>query len=64
MSALRQAVADYLTIRRALGYKLERHGRLLSQFVDYLDDVAAATVTVEHAMAWATLPTGSTARWW
>ena len=64
MNALHQAVDDYLEIRRALGYKLEHHERLLVQFVDYLDAIPATTVTVEHAMAWATLPTGSTTLWW
>jgi integrase/recombinase XerD len=38
MSPLQEALADYLTIRRAMGYKLERAGKLLTQFVDYLDD--------------------------
>jgi integrase len=64
MNGLDQAVADYLTIRRALGYKLEHHGRLLPQFVDYLHEIGTTRITVEHAMAWAMMPTGSTARWW
>jgi len=34
MSALRQSVDDYLTVRRALGYKLTIHGRVLPQFVE------------------------------
>ena len=53
MSPLRQALADYLAIRRALGYKLERAGKLLCQFVSYLEEVGADTVTSEHALAWA-----------
>ncbi len=64
MSALHQAVEDYLEIRRALGYKLEHHEKLLVQFVDYLNEIPITTVTVDHAMAWATLPTGSTTLWW
>jgi integrase len=64
MSALHHAVDEYLEIRRSLGYKLERHEKLLEQFVDYLDEIPATTVTVEHAMAWATLPTGATTLWW
>ncbi|WP_198144871.1 hypothetical protein [Pseudorhodobacter aquimaris] len=32
MSNLRQSVADYLTMRRALGYKLDKTERLLGQF--------------------------------
>ena len=39
MTPLRQALADYLRIRRALGYKLERAGKLLPQFVDYLEQI-------------------------
>lgn len=31
MSALRQSVDDYLQVRRALGYKLTIHGRVLPQ---------------------------------
>lgn len=38
MSALRQLLEDYLVTRRAFGYRLERAGRLLGQFVDYCDE--------------------------
>jgi len=64
MSPLRQALVDYLRIRRALGYKLERAGKLLPQFLDYLEQTGAEIVTVERALAWATLPAGGSARWW
>ncbi len=62
MSTLRQTLADYLAVRRALGYKLERAEKLLGQFLDYLHDEDAHTVTVEHALAWATAPAGDP--WW
>ncbi len=64
MTPLRQALADYLRIRRALGYKLERAGKLLPQFVDYLEQIGAEAVTSEQALAWATLPAGGSGRWW
>ena len=64
MTPLRQALADYLRIRRALGYKLERAGKLLPQFVDYLEQISAEAVTSEQALAWATLPAGGSGRWW
>jgi hypothetical protein len=64
VTALRQALADYLTMRRGLGYKLQRAGKLLAQFVAYLGDVGADTVTVEHALAWASLPAGGDPSWW
>ncbi|MDP3950822.1 tyrosine-type recombinase/integrase [Microbacterium sp.] len=58
MSLLRQRVENYLTVRRALGFKLVDHGRLLPDFVDYLDRVGAPTVTTEAALSWATKPQG------
>jgi integrase len=58
MSALRQAAADYLAVRRSLGYKLARPEKLLAQFTGYLEQAGAATVTTEHALAWAVLPGG------
>jgi integrase len=56
VSALRVSLAEYLAVRRALGYKLEGTERLLGQFLDYLDAIGADQITVEHALAWATLP--------
>lgn len=64
MSSLRQAVSDYLSVRRALGYKLARHARLLPQFVDYLHSQAATVVTVDHALTWAMQPQDASPRWW
>jgi integrase len=64
MSPLGQALADYLRIRRALGFKLERAERLLAQFIAYLHDHNAEVPTIEDALAWATSPTDATPRWW
>lgn len=64
MSRLDQAVDDYLTVRRAMGFKLALAGRLLPQFVDHLDQAGATSITVEHALAWARLPISSTVGWW
>jgi integrase len=58
MSALSGAVADYLAVRRSLGYKFARPEKLLGQFTAYLEQAGAATVTAEHALAWAVLPDG------
>ena len=64
MSPPAAALADYLAVRRAMGYKLERAGKLLAQFVCYLDAADITTVTVEHALAWATLPADGSINWW
>lgn len=63
MSALRQSLNDYLTMRRELGYKLERAGKLLSQFVAFCDQSGIDIVTVEVALEWATLPDGCSPGW-
>jgi integrase/recombinase XerD len=62
MSALRESLSEYLAVRRALGYRLERTEKLLSQFLDHLDTTGADQITVEHALAWAILPAGG-AHW-
>lgn len=54
MSALGSALADYLGVRRALGYKLEETGRVLHRFVAHLDAHGVEVVTVAVALAWAT----------
>lgn len=58
MNALYQRVEDYLSVRRALGFKLDAHEKLLADFVDDLDRVGASTVTIDAALAWAIKPQG------
>jgi hypothetical protein len=45
VSALDDHVADYLRLRRGLGFKLERAGQILPQLVAYLEAAGATTVT-------------------
>ena len=59
MSDLRQAVTDYLAIRRALGFQLRGYDRLLGDLVDDLQRAEAPTLTTELAVAWATKPAGA-----
>jgi len=58
-AGLRPAIADYLAVRRSLGYKLARPEKLLTQFAGYLEQAGESTVTVGHALAWAVLPGGN-----
>src|SRR6266508_1112677 len=63
-TTLDQALNDYLSGRRALGFKLAENGQLLPDFVAYLEAAGASTITTELAVAWATQPTGcSPVRW-
>jgi integrase len=61
---LRQELADYLALRRALGYRLARPEKLLSQFLDYLAHHGASRITVATALDWARLPANGTSNWW
>jgi len=58
------AAADYLTTRRAMGYKLVYQGQMLTQFTAYLDAAGAEHLTTEHAVAWAKQPAQGAAAWW
>ncbi len=60
---LRGALSDYLSLRRALGFQLANAGRLLEQFVGYLEQHGMDTVTTEYAPAWAARPAGASAHW-
>lgn len=53
MSPLRQAMSDYLQLRRSLGYDLAEAHWLLPSFVAFLEAQGVTTVTVESALAWA-----------
>lgn len=59
MSDLRQALADYLEIRHALGFQLRGYERLLGDLVDDLEHAGASTLSTELAVAWATKPAGA-----
>jgi integrase/recombinase XerD len=59
VSDFRAEAAEYLTLRRALGYKLIGQGRLLAGFVDYLEESGAEVITTELALAWSRQPVRS-----
>jgi integrase len=63
MRPLRHRLDEYLAVRRALGYKLERAAKLLAQFLAFLEDRGAQTITTELALEWATLPPATGSNW-
>ena len=64
MSALADQVAEYLALRRSLGFALNREGQLLGQFVAYLEAAGAENLRSELAIAWAKLPTEASPNHW
>ncbi|MGH3773675.1 MAG: tyrosine-type recombinase/integrase [Pseudonocardiaceae bacterium] len=63
MTGLPEALADYLDLRRSLGFTLERDAKLLEQFITYLRERHSGTVTVTDALAWVMLPPGASPGW-
>jgi len=63
MSSLHGKLEEYLAVRRAMGFKMERHEKLLGQYTGFLAANGEAVVTTENAVAWATLPAEARTRW-
>jgi integrase len=63
MSQLSGHAADYLELRRALGFKLVKEGRLLRDFAAFAEAAGAGTVTIDLAVRWAATPDGTSPVW-
>jgi integrase len=61
---LARHLEDYLRMRQALGFTLREHSRWLRQFVAYLDEIGAMTITIDSAVAWAMRPSDASPWWW
>ena len=61
--ALAAALAEYLAVRRCLGFKLARDGLLLEQFVGFCERAGASRVTSDLALAWVSAPTEASPGW-
>ena len=53
MNGLASALNNYLTLRRALGFKLRQTGQALPQFVRFVELEGASFITTELALRWA-----------
>jgi hypothetical protein len=63
MSPLRQYLHDYLAVRRALGFKLNRAEKLLEQFVTYVEARGERHLCIATILAWVTLPANTHRNW-
>ena len=64
MSSLRDALGDYLRVRRRLGFEMPQDGRLLEGFVGFLEQAGAEKITTELALKWARLPVHAHPHYW
>lgn len=56
MSALRDAVEEYVALRRGLGSQFHKPAKALHRFVEFLELEGAECVTIELALRWAQEP--------
>jgi hypothetical protein len=64
VNGIRDHAERYLTIRRNLGYRLKVEGRMLCQFVGFLEERGHSRLTVQAALEWAVLPDDADPSWW
>ncbi len=64
MTTLREALQDYLQVRRRLGFEMPQDGRLLEGFVEFLEQAGAERITTELALAWARMPADAQPHRW
>jgi len=56
MSNLKSTLEKYLAIRRALGFGMLQQGKLLPQFVRFVERAGSPFITTKLALEWATQP--------
>lgn len=64
MNTLREAVHDYIDMRRSLGFKLDRDRKALLAFAAFMERRQAPFITVELALEWAQQPVHVQPSWW
>jgi integrase len=63
MNELRTGLADYLVLRRSLGYKLARAGTVLEDFVNFAEAGGWTHIRTEVALSWALRAPNAESRW-
>lgn len=64
MKLLAAAAADYLALRRALGFKLRHQTWWLPDFVSYLEAHGSSVITTKLALDWAQTPRDASPKYW
>ena len=64
MNTLRQALDEYLSLRRNLGFKLREAGKALLDFVTFMERQGALYITEALALAWAQQPANVQPAYW
>ena len=60
---LREALEEYLKVRRALGFILSEPSRILHKFIAFMEKEGAPYITTDLALRWAVQPSCQPAQW-
>ncbi len=63
MNTLREALQEYLDLRRGLGFKMRDASLLLPRFVSFMEQRQAVHITTRLALEWAQHPSVQPAEW-
>ena len=63
MNSLRQALQEYVDLRRGLGYKMRDEGLLLPRFVIFMEEQNAQHISAKLALEWAQSGSVQPAEW-
>ncbi len=63
MNTLREALQEYLDLRRGLGYKMHDAGLLLPKFVGFMEERCTEYISTRLALEWAQRPSVQPAEW-
>lgn len=63
MNTLREAVHQYLSLRRSLGFKLREDGARLADFATFMEQRKASYITHKLALTWAQAPPALPSEW-
>jgi integrase len=63
MNTLREALQEYLDLRRSLGYKMHDAGLLLPRFVSFVQERRTDFISTRLALEWAQRPSVQPAEW-
>jgi integrase/recombinase XerD len=64
MNTLREAVNEYLALRRGLGFRLRAAGKALRKFVSFMEERRATYITSALALEWAQQPADARVATW
>jgi hypothetical protein len=63
MNSLREALQEYIDLRRGLGYKMHDEGLMLPRFVSFMEEHHAEHISARLALEWAQSASVQPAEW-